>query len=94
MLKTPFRDGTTHLVLEPRGLMARRLRRVFGIEIDTCARYGGTLRIIASIEEPAAIARILSHLQRTAPQLDATGRPLGAWAPPAQWRSPRRGTAT
>jgi hypothetical protein len=33
---------------------ARRLKRVFGIEINnTCARCGGTLRIIASIEEPA-----------------------------------------
>jgi hypothetical protein len=35
---------------------ARRLTRVFGIEIDTCTRCGGTLRIIASIEEPEVIA--------------------------------------
>jgi hypothetical protein len=31
---------------------AQRLKRVFGIEIDTCQRCGGTLRIIASIEQP------------------------------------------
>jgi hypothetical protein len=53
---------------------ARRLKRVFGIEIETCARCGGTLRIIASIEEPAVIAQILSHLRRTAPQPPAIGR--------------------
>jgi hypothetical protein len=28
---------------------------VFGIEIDTCQRCGGTLRIIASIEQPEVI---------------------------------------
>jgi hypothetical protein len=29
---------------------ARRLKRVFGIEIEDCAGCGGQLRIIASIE--------------------------------------------
>lgn len=119
-LKTPYRDGTTHVVLDPLDLMARlaalvppprthltryhgvfaphsklraavtpahrgvggrkqpeagadekppmpphvamnwtrRLKRVFGIEIETCAGCGGRLRIIASIEEPEVIARI------------------------------------
>ena len=41
---------------------------VFGIEIDTCQRCGGNLRIIASVEQPEVIAKILSHLERTAPQ--------------------------
>jgi len=31
---------------------AQRLKRVFGIEIEACVRCGGTLRIIASIEQP------------------------------------------
>jgi hypothetical protein len=31
---------------------ARRLKRVFGIEIERCVHCGGTLEIIASIEEP------------------------------------------
>ena len=48
---------------------ARRLKRVFGIEIEGCARCGGKLKIIASIEEPEVIAKILSHLERTAPQV-------------------------
>jgi hypothetical protein len=39
---------------------ARRLKRVFNIEIERCARCAGRLRVIASIEEPALIARILA----------------------------------
>jgi hypothetical protein len=40
---------------------ARRSKRVFGIEIERCARCGGRLKVIASIEEPELIARILAH---------------------------------
>jgi formate dehydrogenase maturation protein FdhE len=32
---------------------------LFGVEIETCARCGGKLRIIARIEEPAVNAKIL-----------------------------------
>ncbi len=35
---------------------ARSLKRVFGIEIEGCARCGGRLAIIASVEEPQVIA--------------------------------------
>lgn len=146
-LKTPYRDGTTHIVLEPLDLMARlaalvppprmhltryhgvfashsklraavtpagrgkgkkpqveegaeppvtprhvamnwarRLKRVFGVEIEACARCGGKLKIIASIEEPAVIARILAHLERTAPEQYQSELLLGAKAPPLQPR--------
>jgi hypothetical protein len=61
---------------------AQRLKRVFGIEIDTCQRCGGTLRIVASIEQPEVIAMILAHLERTAPQPKQPEVPLGARAPP------------
>ena len=144
-LKTPYRDGTTHIVLEPLDLMARlaalvppprmhltrfhgvfaphsklraavtpahrgvgsqgqgdqatdkpmtprhvamcwaqRLKRVFGIEINTCTRCGGPLKVIASIEEPEVIARILAHIQRIAPDPQQAELPLGARAPPTQ----------
>lgn len=65
---------------------ARRLKRVFGIEIEDCARCGGKLKVIASIEEPEVIARILAHLQRTAPEQYGSELPLGARAPPSQGR--------
>jgi Putative transposase len=147
-LKTAYRDGTTHIVMEPLDLMARlaalippprmhltryhgvfaahsqlramvtpamrgvkatkpadpsgeaqqsatprhvamswakRLKRVFGVDIEGCARFGRKLKIIARIEEPEVIARILAHLEKAArddsrPELV----PRAAWAPPAQ----------
>ncbi|MGD9883867.1 MAG: hypothetical protein AB7F22_33190 [Reyranella sp.] len=63
---------------------ARRLKRVFGVEIDQCAHCGGQLKILASIEQPAVIAKILAHLQRTVPEQYRPELPLGARAPPAQ----------
>jgi hypothetical protein len=65
---------------------ARRLKRVFGVEIEGCARCGGQLKIIASIEEPQLIAKILSHLERAAPEQYQSELPLGARGPPVQSR--------
>jgi hypothetical protein len=126
--KRPFRDGSTHVVLEPLDFMARlaalvprprlnltrfhgvfapyfrhrhrivphhpkgrvdsdkplapmswaqRLKRMFAIEIETCPDCGGRLRVIACVEEPALIRKILTHVQ-------AREKPAGvaARAPP------------
>ena len=60
---------------------AQRLKRVFGIEIDSCARCGGKLEVIASIEEPEVIAKILVHLEKAAPDQPQVELPLDARAP-------------
>ena len=44
----------------------RRLKPVFDIDIETCERCGGKVKVIASIEGPAAIAPILKHLKQKA----------------------------
>ena len=44
------------------------------------------LKVIASIEEPEAIAKILAHLEKTAPDQHQPELPLGARAPPTQAR--------
>ena len=41
---------------------ARLLKRVFDIDIERCPQCGGNLKIVAAIEEPAVIERILTHL--------------------------------
>ena len=41
---------------------AQRLKRVFNIDVETCSECGGDVRIIASIEDPAVIQKILAHL--------------------------------
>jgi len=139
-LKTPYRDGTTHIVLEPLDFIARlaalvppprvhltrfhgvfaahaalraaitpggrgagarkravapepptpkdvrmnwarRLKRVFGIEIEQCVRCGGRLKVIASIEEPEVIERILAHRRERGEEATPTVA-LGPRAPP------------
>ena len=42
---------------------AQRLKRVFGIDVETCVRCGKAARVIACIEEPALIERILAHVR-------------------------------
>jgi len=54
---------------------ARLLKRVFDIDLEHCPQCGGEFRIIAAIEEPAVIVRIL-----TPPGLPARAPPR----PPAR----------
>ena len=139
-LKTPYRDGTTHILLEPLDFIARlaalvppprahltryhgvfaphaalraaitpagrgqgahrrataaeqptprhvamswaqRLKRVFAIDLAHCRRCGGRLKVIASIEDPALIQRILTHLKQPAAH-EPPRSALGPRAPP------------
>jgi hypothetical protein len=43
---------------------AQRLKRVFNIDIEVCSRCGGSVRVIACIENQDVIDRILAHLER------------------------------
>ncbi len=60
---------------------ARVLKRVFDIDIERCA-CGGKLKMIADIEEPAVIEKILTHLGLSAPPPRAKARRLDVleWA--------------
>jgi len=135
-LKTPYRDGTTHIILEPLDFIARlaalvpkprvnltrfhgvfapnsalrhhltpagrgkrksienqtpaqrraamtwaqRLKRVFKIDIETCEQCGGTVKVIACIEDPAVVKRILDHLEQRSESAPTVTPP--ARAPP------------
>ena len=100
-LKSPYRDGTTHLVLEPLDLMARLAARVPPSRmhltrraITGCSRSRSTPAPaardgcggIASIEEPQVIARILAHRDRDCGTLEPELAPIAARAPPRQGR--------
>ena len=41
---------------------AQLLKRVFAIDITTCPQCGGDLTLLAAIEDPTVIAKILTHL--------------------------------
>ncbi len=134
-LKSPWRDGTTHIVMSPQEFMqrlaalvprprlhlirfhgvlapnaglraaivpgpahnvsvpadedahgaparmgwARLLKRVFDLDLEHCPQCGGDFRIIAAIEEPAVIVKILTHLglpARAPPRSPAQPLPL------------------
>ncbi len=54
---------------------AQRLKRVFNIDIETCQVCGGALRIIACIEDPIVIEKILTHLDKKKPSTQAARLP-------------------
>ena len=142
-LKTPYRDGTTHVIFEPLDFIARlasltppprvnltrfhgvfapnspyrrlivpkkvskesdgeansdkdtiqteferrakmtwaqRLKRVFDIEINTCEHCGGTVKVIACIEDRETIDKILAHVRKK--EAEDVGNQSEARAPP------------
>ncbi len=140
-LKTPYRDGTTHVIFEPLDFItklaalvpppranltrfhgvfapnsryrarvvpgrqkppgeqerpeeeatpaerrasmtwAQRLKRVFGIDIETCPACGGTVRIVACIEDPDVIEKILKHVDKKSPGSVLIGLPPSRASP-------------
>jgi hypothetical protein len=59
---------------------AELMRRTFGFDVLACPKCGGRLKLIAMIEQPEVIEKILSHLG-----LPTEGpRPLPARAPPEE----------
>jgi len=58
-LKTPYRDGTTHVIFEPVD---------FAAPAHPCARgIHASMHIIACTEDPVVISKILKHLQAQSP---------------------------
>ena len=67
------------------GIKAQRLKRVFGIDMQTC-ECGGTIKAIACIEDPSVIKRILDHLDQRETKYQQTSqhRQPSSRAPPMQ----------
>ena len=54
---------------------AQRLKRVFGVDIETRRACGGAVLTIASTEDPKMIERTLSHLDARATEPETRRRP-------------------
>jgi len=54
---------------------AQRLKRVFNIDIETCTESGGPVTVIACIEDPVVIEKILTHLDEKGASVEASRRP-------------------
>ena len=59
----------------------QRLKRVFDIDIETCEKCKGPVKIIACVEDPAVIEKILRHLKEKAVSNNKVQLPPGR-APP------------
>jgi hypothetical protein len=59
----------------------QRLKRVFNIDIETCEKCKGPVKIIACVEDPAGIEKILRHLREKSISNNSAKLPLGR-APP------------
>jgi hypothetical protein len=75
----PSEHAEEHAHASARRGWARLLKRVFDIDLEHCPQCGGDFKIIAAIEEPAVIVRILTHLglpARAPPRSPARSLPL------------------
>ncbi len=61
---------------------AQRLKRVFNIDIQSCDKCGGQLKVIAAIEDPQVIKQILDHLENKAQGVKPFLVPEGRGPPP------------
>jgi len=69
---------------------AQRLKRVFHIDIEVCSRCGGSVRVIACIEDGDIIDRILAHLREKEQNIPTLPMPLPrAWCHPLEPRRAR-----
>jgi hypothetical protein len=62
-------------------LWVQRLKRVFNIDIETCTECGGSVKVIACIEDPVVIKKILTHLKAKAASMKSIQWPESR-APP------------
>ncbi len=86
-LRRAWRDGTTHVVFTQRGRYrwAELLRRVFDVDVLRSAHCGGKQRLLALIQDPLVVRRILGHLglpTEQAPIAPARAPPQGKFAFP------------
>jgi hypothetical protein len=52
----------------------QRYKCAYAIDIETCPECGGKLSVIACIEDPPLIAKILGHVQRSEALIGNTPR--------------------
>jgi hypothetical protein len=62
------------------GCRAQRLARVFRIDVTTCERCGGAVRIIVALTDPDVLARILTARGGAELHGPARGPPQGELA--------------
>jgi hypothetical protein len=60
--RLPYKEAASSAERHAAMTWAQRLKRVFSIDIEVCGRCGGSVRVIACIEDQDIIDKILAHL--------------------------------
>ena len=81
--KAPGPEDATPVASHVAMSWAQRLKRVFDIDIETCHVCAGSMKVIACIEDPLVIKKILTHLRSKGLYREAAGLPQSR-APPQQ----------
>jgi hypothetical protein len=79
--KASGREDATPVASHAAMSWAQRLKRVFNIDIEICIVCGGGMKVVACIEDPAVIKKILTHLRGKGPCVDDVCLPQSR-APP------------
>jgi hypothetical protein len=81
--RDPEEKGQCQSPPERRAAMtwAQRLKRVFNIDRETCSKCGGAVRVVAGMEDPVVIDKILTHLEKKAARVEPLVLPQNR-APP------------
>jgi hypothetical protein len=73
------------------------MHRAFDVDVLACPRWGGRLRLIATVEDPGLVRAILAYpVSRAPPRPPLSARPCirghGPWMPPKRrlWWAPMR----
>ena len=82
-LMAGFVTGTPPLRLATlRACRSLRLKRVFKLDLTSGENCGSQVRVIACIDDPAVIGKILAHLETPPPVLTGEGRRPEVRGPP------------
>jgi hypothetical protein len=71
----PGQEDVTPIASHAAMNRAQRLKRVFNIDIETCRVCGGSMKVIACIEDPVVIKKILAHLRGKGMYLEVAALP-------------------
>ncbi len=77
-LPAPSEEPATEFSARARAAWARLIRKVYEADPLECPNCNGPMRVIALIEDPGIIRRILEHLGRWAPEASERGPPAAA----------------
>jgi hypothetical protein len=72
----PSEQPNTEFVARAKATWARLIRKIYEADPLECPKCKGPMRVIALIEDPGVVRRILEHLGLWAPQVKERSPPL------------------